>query len=57
MKMHLTKIPSVVRRLRLPYDVEVSDCIVSEEGAVLVVEALEDEGKNHLMRLIQGSPI
>ena len=57
MKMHLTKIPSVVRRLRLPYDVEVSDCIVSEEGAVLVVEALEDEGKKHLMRLIQGSPI
>ena len=54
MKLHLTKIPSVVRRLRLPYEVEVSDCIVPEEGAVLVVEALEDEGKNHLFEFTSG---
>ena len=30
------------------------DCIVPEEGAVLVVEALEDEGKNHLFEFTSG---
>ncbi len=54
MKIHLTKIPSVVRRLHLPDDIEVSDCIVPEEGAVIVVEALEDEGKNHLLEFASG---
>ena len=48
-------IPSVVKRWHLPYNVEVSDCIVFEEGAVLIVEALEEKGENHLFEFTSGS--
>ncbi len=54
MKMHLTKLPSLVRRLCLPYDVEVSVSIVPEEGAVIVGEALADVGRNHSLEFTSG---
>jgi hypothetical protein len=54
MKMQLTKIPSIVRRLHLLNDVEVGVSMVPEEGAVLVVEALADEGKNNVLEFTSG---
>ncbi len=54
MKMQLTKIPSVVRRLHLPQEVEVGIAIQPEEGAVLVVEALADVGKNNMLEFTSG---
>lgn len=54
MKMQLTKIPSVVRRLHLPQEVEVGIAIQPEEGAVLVVEALADMGKNNMFEFTSG---
>lgn len=54
MKVKLTKIPSIARRLELPHEVEISDKITPEEGAVIVVEALSDEGKNNVLDFASG---
>ena len=54
MQIQLTKIPSAVRKLHLPSTVEVSDQIIPEEGAVIVVQALEDAGKNNLLEFTTG---
>jgi len=54
MKVQLTKIPSVVRRLHLPQEVEVGVAIEPVEGAVLVVEALTDVGKNNMFEFTSG---
>jgi methylmalonyl-CoA mutase cobalamin-binding subunit len=54
MQKQLTKIPSALARLNLPASVEISEQIVPEEGAVLLVEALADAGKNNLMEYTSG---
>ncbi|QBD76765.1 hypothetical protein EPA93_12410 [Ktedonosporobacter rubrisoli] len=54
MQMQLSKIPSVVGSLNLPSSVEVGTQIVPEEGAVILVEALADEGKNKLLEYASG---
>lgn len=54
MHVQLTKIPSVVRHLQLSSTIELSDTITAEEGAVIVVEALLDQGKNNLFEFTTG---
>jgi Ni2+-binding GTPase involved in maturation of urease and hydrogenase len=54
MKVKLNKIPSVVRRLDLSNEVEVGDTIVAEEGAVIVVEALQHTGTNNVLDFANG---
>ncbi len=54
MKVRLTKLPSVVRRLNLPYEVEITENISSEEGAVIAVEALDEQGANNLLEFENG---
>ena len=51
----LPNLPSVVKRWHLPYNVGVSDGIVLEEGALLIVEELEEKGENHLFEFTSGS--
>lgn len=54
MRIQLTKIPSVVRRLGLGPEVDISEMISPEEGAVIVVEALEDQGTNNVLDFASG---
>ncbi len=54
MQMQLDKIPSALGRLGLPECVEVSEKIVPEEGAVVLVEVLSDTGKNTLLEYTSG---
>ena len=53
-KIRLTKISSIVRRLHLPYEVEISPVITPCEGGVIVVEALDHAGKNNVFELSSG---
>ena len=54
MNVQLTKIPSAVRSLHLSSSVELSTTILSEEGAVVIVQALADAGKNSLFEFESG---
>jgi hypothetical protein len=54
MQKQLTKIPSALRQLDLPSVVEVHEHIIPEEGAVVLVEALTDSGKNNLLEYTSG---
>jgi len=45
MQKQLTKIPSALRKLDLSSVVEVSEHITPEEGAIVLVVALADSGK------------
>ncbi|MGB8344230.1 MAG: hypothetical protein WCD86_05060 [Ktedonobacteraceae bacterium] len=54
MQAHLSKITSIVARLNLPTSVAVSDDIIPTEGAVILVEALSDEGKNNTLEFANG---
>jgi hypothetical protein len=54
MQTQLTKIPSALAKLNLPATVEISEQILPEEGAVILVEALSDAGKNNLMEYTSG---
>ncbi len=54
MKVRLTKFPSVVRRLNLSYEVEVTGNIPSEEGVVVAVEVLDEQGTNNLLEFANG---
>lgn len=54
MQIQLSKIPSAVGKLNLPDTVEISHEIQPVEGAVIVVEALADEGKNKLLEYATG---
>ena len=54
MKITLDKIASVTYNLKLPTEVEISDKIICEEGAVLAVEVLEDKKKYNKLELPSG---
>src|SRR5216683_215859 len=54
MYIQLTKLSSVVRSLHLPPVVEVSEHITVDEGAVLAVQVMEDEGKNSTFEFTSG---
>ncbi len=54
MQKQLTKIPSALRKLDLSSAVEVSEHITPEEGAIVLVEALTDSGKNNLLEYTSG---
>lgn len=54
MQKQLTKIPSALRKLDLSSVVEVSEHIIPEEGAVVLVEVLTDSGKNNLLEYTSG---
>src|SRR5215469_14237272 len=54
MQKQLTKIPSALRKLDLSSVVEVSEHITPEEGAIILVEALADSGKNNLLEYTSG---
>jgi len=54
MQKQLTKIPSALRKLDLSSVVEVNEHITPEEGAVVLVEALADSGKNNLLEYTSG---
>ena len=54
MQKQLTKIPSALRKLDLSPVVEISEHIIPEEGAVVLVEALTDSGKNNLLEYTSG---
>jgi hypothetical protein len=54
MQAHLSKITSIVARLHLPASVAISDDIIPVEGAVILVEALSDEGKNNTLEFANG---
>lgn len=49
MQKQLTKIPSALAKLNLPAIVEISEPILPEEGAAILVEALSDADKNNLI--------
>jgi hypothetical protein len=54
MQIQLSKIPSVVGKLNLPESVEISHELHPKEGAIIVVQALADEGKNSLLEFTSG---
>lgn len=54
MKVRLDKIPSIVKNISLSCQVEVVERIKAEEGSVLVVEALEHEGRNNVLDFASG---
>ena len=54
MKIVLDKIASVTKNLHLPFEVEIMDEIVSEEGAVVAVETLEEKKTYNQLELVSG---
>lgn len=52
--MKLNKIPSIVRNIPLSGQLEVGNSIVPQEGLVILVEALGDEGKNSVLEFATG---
>lgn len=54
MQIQLTKLPSAVAKLNLPSVVEISEQITPQEGSVIAVQALADEGKNKLLEFASG---
>ena len=53
-KVKLDKIASVTKNVDLSYEVELSDQIVSEEGAILAVKVLEDKELYNSLELTSG---
>lgn len=53
-KVRLTKIPSVFQRLILTDEVEISEYIVADEGAAIIVEALSEQETNNVLEYTQG---
>jgi len=54
MKILLDKIASVTKNTQLPPEVDVTDKFVSEEGAVLAVEVMEDKKIYNQLELVSG---
>ncbi|MDA1061020.1 MAG: hypothetical protein O3B47_04460 [bacterium] len=54
MKITLNKIASVTKNAQLPKKVEISDQIISEEGAILAVEILDDKKIYNQLELPNG---
>ena len=54
MKLQLSKITSVVRRLNLSHTVEISHDITAVEGQVVAVEVLEERGTNNVLEHASG---
>jgi hypothetical protein len=54
MKIKLSKMPSIIRKVPLPEEVEIADLIIPEEGLVIVVEALDHSGKNNVLEVTTG---
>lgn len=54
MKVKLKKIPSVFKNISFPDEISVSNKIIAEEGAVLLIEALNHEGKLNTLDFIGG---
>ncbi|MDP1722045.1 MAG: hypothetical protein Q8L37_02440 [Candidatus Gottesmanbacteria bacterium] len=52
--MKLKKIPSIVKNVPLSDEVQVGRSIVPEEGLIILVEALDDEGKNNVLEFTTG---
>ncbi len=52
--MKLKKIPSIVRNVPLSGNIEIGSSIVPEEGLIILVEALDDEGKNNILEFATG---
>lgn len=53
-KIKLSKIPSIFKNVNLSNEVKVSDTIQPKEGAFVVVEALENEGKKDDLDFANG---
>ncbi len=54
MKLQLSKITSVVRRLNLSHSVEIGPDITAVEGQVVAVEVLEERGTNNVLEHASG---
>jgi len=54
MKIKFKKIPSILKKVTLPQEVEIGNSITPQEGLVIVVEALIDEGKNNILEVTTG---
>lgn len=54
MNVTFSKIPSAVRRLNLGHKMEICGNIVSEEGAVVAVEALSEAGRRNTLEFPEG---
>ncbi|MBI5620764.1 hypothetical protein HY949_03230 [Candidatus Gottesmanbacteria bacterium] len=52
--MKLIKIPSIVKNIPLSGTIETGSSIVPKEGLVILVEALEDAGKNNVLEFSTG---
>lgn len=53
-KIKLDKIPSIFRRVNLPDEVYMDGKIPAEEGAFIVVQALENIDKNDILEFVEG---
>lgn len=54
MKIKFKKIPSILRNVSLSKKLEVGNLIIPQEGLVIIVEALSDEGKNNVLEVTTG---
>lgn len=52
--MKLNKIPSIIKNVPLSGQIEVGGSIVPQEGLVILVEALDHEGKNNVLEFSTG---
>lgn len=52
--MKLNKIPSIMKNVTLSGKIEVGNSIVPAEGLVILVEALDDAGKNNVLEFATG---
>lgn len=54
MKIKCSKIPSIVKNVPLSGDIEVGTSIAPAEGLIILVEALDDAGKNNVLEFTTG---
>jgi len=54
MKAKLKKIPSILRKVSLPSEIEIGETIDPKEGLAIVVEALDHSGKNNVLEVTTG---
>lgn len=52
--MKLNKLPSIVKNIPLSGKIEVGSSIMPQEGLVILVEALDDAGKNNVLEFTTG---
>ncbi|MEK7544472.1 MAG: hypothetical protein AAB557_06465 [Patescibacteria group bacterium] len=52
--MKFNKIPSIVKNVPLSDEVQVGSLIVPQEGLIILVEALDDAGKNNVLEFATG---